>query len=141
MGCQPSHTDPAWASYRQQLFKNCSKMDLYYRVHHSGANCSNTAPMRSSAPMLALTGPQPPSDQIHLLHRELLHGLQCGDLLHHTLKQVAHRICGCLVPEVVQGQVEWVSGQPDPVGGIPAHGREGLELDDLQGPLKNKKVP
>ena len=34
------------------------------------------------------------------------------------------RGCGCPIPGSVQGQVEWGPGQPDAVGGIPAHSRD-----------------
>ena len=47
-----------------------------------------------------------------------------------ALTQVAQRSCGCPIPGGVRGQAEWGLGQPDLVGGIPAHGK-GLELDDL----------
>ena len=40
-----------------------------------------------------------------------------------ALAQVAQRSCGCPIPGMVQGQVGWGPGQPDLVGGVPAHGR------------------
>ena len=46
------------------------------------------------------------------------------------LEQVSQESCGCLVPGGVQGQVGWNPGQPDLVGGNPAHCM-GLELDNL----------
>ena len=42
-----------------------------------------------------------------------------------VLERAVQRGCGCPVPEGVQGQVEWVPGQPRP---LPV--AEGLELDD-----------
>ena len=38
--------------------------------------------------------------------------------------------CGCPTSGDVQGHVEWGSGQPELVGGRPAHGR-GLKLNGL----------
>jgi len=35
----------------------------------------------------------------------------------------AQRNCGCLIPGDVQGQVGWGPGQPELVGGSPAHSR------------------
>jgi len=41
-----------------------------------------------------------------------------------VLEQTVQRGCGCPIPEDVQGQVGWGLGQPDLMGGNPAHGRE-----------------
>lgn len=38
-----------------------------------------------------------------------------------ALVQVAQRSCECPLPGDVQGQAEWGPGQPDLVGGNPAH--------------------
>ncbi|KAJ7412164.1 hypothetical protein WISP_98872 [Willisornis vidua] len=46
-----------------------------------------------------------------------------------ALEQVAQRGCGCLIPESVQGQVEWGLEQPGLVNGIPVCDR-GVEQDD-----------
>jgi len=43
------------------------------------------------------------------------------------MAQAAQRSCGCPIPGGAQGQLGWGPGQPEPVGGNPAHGR-GLEL-------------
>ena len=43
----------------------------------------------------------------------------------------------CPIPGGTQGQVGWGPGQPELVGGSPAHGR-GLELGDLQCPFQPK---
>ena len=39
------------------------------------------------------------------------------------LDRVAQRICGCPIPESVQGQVGWDPEQYDLVGGHPAHNK------------------
>jgi len=49
----------------------------------------------------------------------------------------AQRSCGCTITGEVQSQVGWGPGQPDLVGGSPAHSRD-LELDNLQGPFQPK---
>ena len=46
------------------------------------------------------------------------------------LEQVAQQGYGCPISGGIQGQVGWVPGQPDLVGGSLVHGR-GLELGDL----------
>jgi len=46
-----------------------------------------------------------------------------------TLKEVAQKSSGCLLPGSAQGQVGWDFDQDGPVEGVPAHGRV-LELDD-----------
>ena len=53
------------------------------------------------------------------------------------LKQIVQRAYGYLISRGIQGQVGWVSGQPDLVGGSLVHGR-GLELGNLQDPLQPK---
>jgi len=40
-----------------------------------------------------------------------------------ALAQVDQRICVCLLPGKVQGQVGWGFKQRGPVEGVPAHGR------------------
>ena len=40
-----------------------------------------------------------------------------------ALAQVAQRICGCPIPGGIQGQDGWDPGQPNLVGGNPAHRR------------------
>ena len=103
MGCRPIQTDPVCASHRQQLFNNCSYMGPNRGVHLSGANCCPTGSSspqipRSPAPVGALHGPQPPPGHIHLLHRGLLHGLWCGDLLcHGTHGLQVLSVCSCPV--------------------------------------------
>ena len=51
------------------------------------------------------------------------------------LALAAQRSCGCPISGGIQ--VGWGTGQPELVGGSPAHDR-GLELDDLQGSLQPK---
>ena len=51
---------------------------------------------------------------------------ECGE----ALAQAAQRSCGCPTPGGIQGWVGWDPGQPDIVGGNPAHSK-GLKLDDL----------
>ena len=51
----------------------------------------------------------------------------------NVLSVAAQRSCGCPIPGGAQGQVGWGPGQPEVLGGGPAHGR-GLELCDLWGP-------
>ena len=46
----------------------------------------------------------------------------------------ADQSCGYPIPEGVQGLAGWGPGQPELLGGSPAHGR-GLELDRIYGPL------
>ena len=58
-----------------------------------------------------------------LYHAPTLCAMGCMAQGHETLA-----LPGAVVPH--QGQVEWGPGQPDVVGGQPAHGR-GLELDGL----------
>ena len=50
------------------------------------------------------------------------------------LEQISQRSCGCPIPGSAQGQG---FGQPDLMGGNPAHGRE-LELDGLKVPSDSK---
>lgn len=45
--------------------------------------------------------------------------------------RVAQRSCGHPLPGSVQGRAEWGTGQLGLLEGIPAHGRGGLEPDDL----------
>ena len=47
-----------------------------------------------------------------------------------ALEQVAQRNCAWPIPGGIQGQAGWGPGQPDLVGGVPAHGG-GVELNDL----------
>ena len=39
----------------------------------------------------------------------------------YALAQAAQRSCGCPIPGGIQGQVGWGFGQPDLLGGSPAH--------------------
>lgn len=43
-------------------------------------------------------------------------------LLGEALEQVAQECCECPIPRSLQGQAGWGHGQPDLMGGIPAHG-------------------
>jgi len=49
------------------------------------------------------------------------------EILHYeggeTLGQVAQRSCGCLLPEIVHGQVGWAFEQPGLVEGVPAYSK------------------
>jgi len=51
-------------------------------------------------------------------------------IISFVLGQTAQKRCICPIPGGIQGQAGWGPGQPDLVGGSPAHGR-GLEQDDL----------
>jgi len=51
-------------------------------------------------------------------------------LRRRAVAQAAQRSCGCPISGGAQGQVGWGPGQPELVGGNPAHA-ERLELDGL----------
>lgn len=40
------------------------------------------------------------------------------------LEHFVQRVCGCPIPGIFQGQIEWVLSQPDLLVGAPANGRE-----------------